>query len=109
AIELEQYICTEVHFGYPVLDLGCGNGTFSAMLREKGLLDSVEVALDYSRKDLPSVNKNVVYGVSQGDARALPFRTGAFASVLANASILHLVKLTGSNSSHSGFFVCLAF
>jgi len=57
------------------------------MLREREVLDSVEVALDYSIKDLRFGNKNVGYGVIQGDARALPFRRGTFASVLANASI----------------------
>src|SRR6266404_9683293 len=87
AIALEQYVQTEVHFGHPVLDLGCGDGLFSAMLRERGVLESVEVALDYSLQGLRAGNKTARQGRIQGDARALPFRRGDFASVLANASI----------------------
>jgi SAM-dependent methyltransferase len=87
AVQVEEYARTGVCFEHPVMDLGCGNGAFSEILQERGILDSVDVALDYSAKDLWRVKRNVVYGVIQGDARDLPLKGGTIASVLANDSL----------------------
>jgi SAM-dependent methyltransferase len=66
-----------------VLDLGCGDGIFSAMLQARGILTSIEVALDYSING-HAIDTAIGYGFVQGDARALPLRGGAVASVLGN-------------------------
>ena len=91
AVELEEYTRAGVYFEHPVIDLGCGDGIFSEMLLERGVLDSVDIALDCSAKDLWRVKKNAVYGVIQGDARNLPLKSGTVASVLANHSLSSVI------------------
>jgi hypothetical protein len=55
AIGVGQYAHLEIRFARLVLELGCGDGTSSAMLRVRGVLDAVDVALDCSRKPLRRV------------------------------------------------------
>lgn len=91
AVELEEYARAGVCFEHPVMDLGCGDGIFSEMLLERGVLDSVDVALDCSAEDLWRAKKNAVYGVIQGDARSLPLKSGTMASVLSNDSLTSVI------------------
>jgi 2-polyprenyl-3-methyl-5-hydroxy-6-metoxy-1,4-benzoquinol methylase len=72
AVEVEQYARAGVRFAHPILDLGCGDGTFSAMLRSRGVLDAVDVALDYSWKSLAHAQPHAAWGTIQADTRALP-------------------------------------
>jgi len=81
--EVEEYARAGVSFEGPVLDLGCGDGVFAAMLRDRGLLDIVDVGLDYSITDLSEVKRKEVTAV-QGDIRTLPLKTNAMKSVFAN-------------------------
>jgi SAM-dependent methyltransferase len=87
SLELEEYALAGVRFKHPLMDLGCGNGIFSAMLQERGVLDSVDVAVDYSAKSLSHVKKNVACWAIQADANALPFKADSFASVFANDAV----------------------
>lgn len=87
SFELDEYASANVSFEHPVMDMGCGDGTFAAMLQEKGILDSVDIAIDYSGNDLSKVKKNVECSVSQADARALPFKSDILKSVFANGVI----------------------
>lgn len=87
SFELEEYGCAGVRLGRPVLDLGCADGTFGAMLREKGIVDGIDLALEYSAEGLKRVNETVAWGAVQGDARALPLKSGSLASVVANGVI----------------------
>ena len=80
--ELEEYAQADISLKHPIMDLGCGDGTFATMLQEKGVLDSIDVALDYAA--LGHLKSSVRYGAIQADARALPLRSGVLASVLAN-------------------------
>ncbi len=90
SFELEEYTRAGVRFEHPVMDLGCGDGTFATMLQETGLLDSTDVSIDYSMKDLLAATKAGHIAI-QGDVMMLPFRNGTFASVLANG-VLCCVK-----------------
>ena len=87
AVEVEQYAHAGIRFAHAVLDLGCGDGTFGAMLRSRGVLDGVDIALDYAMKPLSSVHKHTACGLVQADARALPLRQMSTASVLANSTL----------------------
>jgi len=87
SLELEEYARAGICFEHPLLDLGCSDGTFAEMLRERGILDSVDVALDYSGRDLWRVKESAKYGVIQGDATDLPLKSDILASVIANLVI----------------------
>jgi SAM-dependent methyltransferase len=67
----------------PVLDLGCGQGRFTRHARALGI---PIVALDYSTTMLKTVAAPRV----QGDARFLPFPSGAFGAVAALYMLYHL-------------------
>src|SRR5215813_1233022 len=81
--EVEEYARAGVSLEGPVMDLGCGDGVFAAMLRDRGLLDIVNVGLDYSFNGLGAVKQKGIPAV-QGDIRTLPLKANAMKSVLAN-------------------------
>lgn len=87
AFELEAYARAGIRLEPPVMDLGCSDGTFVVMLQERRILSSVDLALDYEARGLPRAKSGSRHGAVQADARALPIRSGAFASVLANGVI----------------------
>lgn len=91
AFEIEIYVRSRVQFKHPLLDLGCGDGTFTKTLQEIGVIDSVDLALDYSMKNLLEI-KNTACGIIQGDARALPLKSGTLASVIANGTLESIVE-----------------
>jgi SAM-dependent methyltransferase len=69
-----------------VLDLGCGSGMHTAYLRERGLR---VVDLDISMVQLQRVSGDERVC---GDAACLPFRDGAFDTVLCSEVLEHLSK-----------------
>lgn len=71
-----------VEFRRPVADLGCGDGLFARALREVGLLDGVDVALDYGLESLGALALRPRLGAARGDLTALPFRSGSLGTVL---------------------------
>jgi SAM-dependent methyltransferase len=81
--EVEEYARAGVSFASPVMDLGCGDGVFASMLRDRGLLDIIDVGLDYCIRDLSEVKQKEMTAV-QGDIRTLPLKTNAMKSVFAN-------------------------
>ncbi len=85
--ELEAFADAKTTFRSPVLDLGAGDGTFARMLRERGLLEGVQVATDVAAERLAGAGRVAAWGAVQADLRRLPFRSGAFASILSNAVI----------------------
>jgi SAM-dependent methyltransferase len=82
--ELEEYARAELFFEHPILDFGCGDGTFARILRQRGIVDYVDVALDYSIRDLPRARRLAACSVVQADIGALPLKTATFASTFAN-------------------------
>jgi len=87
AFELEHYATADLEFRHRILDLGCGDGTFASMLRERGVLDFVDVGLDHSLADLVRNQTGTTASLVRGDVRNLPFESGAFATVFSNAVI----------------------
>ena len=51
AFELDEYARTGIKLESPTMDLGCGDGTFGAMMREMGLVSSISLSAEYSMKD----------------------------------------------------------
>ncbi len=90
AFELEAYASAAVAFARPVLDLGCGDGTFAAMLHDRGLLRAVDVGVEPDPGRLRRARGAGFSGAVRADARALPLATGVFGSVLAN-SVLNAI------------------
>src|SRR5689334_13487836 len=71
-----------VEFRRPVADLGCGDGLFARALREVGLLDEVDVALDHGLTSLEALALRPRLGAARGDLAALPFASGSLGTVL---------------------------
>jgi SAM-dependent methyltransferase len=71
----------------PTLDLGCGFGEFGGVFFE----EPAHVGLDVNRADLRIVPERGPYRhLVQADGRRLPFRDGAFASVLSVSVLEHI-------------------
>ena len=86
AFELEEFARAGVRLERPLLDLGSGDGTFAAMLRARGVLEAVDVALDPT-PGVAGAARLAARGGVQADARALPLRDGCLRSVVSNAVI----------------------
>lgn len=84
SFELEEYGRAGLEIEHPLLDLGCADGTFASMLRERGVVDFVDFGLEYASQGLRSARERMRSGALRGDARALPVRSGALRTVVAN-------------------------
>jgi SAM-dependent methyltransferase len=72
--------------GGSVLDLGCGPGRDSRLLRDRGVR---VVGLDRSRGMLEA---GLHVGALQGDMRSLPIRSGGVDGVWSQAALLHVPR-----------------
>jgi ubiquinone/menaquinone biosynthesis C-methylase UbiE len=82
----------------PVLDVGCGDGTFGAMLKRTVGSMGHTTGIDLNSDALHKARRNVWQPYSAlvlGDATELPFADGAFRTIFANGSI------TGMGPSYS--------
>ncbi len=77
--ELEKWL-TQIHPGGRILDVGCGTGYFSQILRSKGFqviaMDLASEMLTQSKKNDPTLS------IQRADARAIPFLSNAFDAVI---------------------------
>jgi SAM-dependent methyltransferase len=86
-------------FAPPVLEIGCGNGRFAALLlpREVGQASAcrVEWGIDLNPREIAKcAERNGLYGhLASMDARALKFADGVFATVFANCVMEHIPDL----------------
>jgi SAM-dependent methyltransferase len=87
AFELEAFASAGADFRPPVLDLGSGDGTFGALLRARGVLAGVDLALEFSEQRVRGLLSRVGTGAVRGDARELPFRTSSLGSVFSNGVV----------------------
>jgi SAM-dependent methyltransferase len=87
SIVLEQYISTKACFEHPTLDLGCADGIFGKMLKETGILNKIDISLDYSFTNLCKFNPSESENIICGDAKLLPLKSSKFSSVFANCVI----------------------
>jgi len=85
AIELEHYRRSKFNATYPILDLGCGDGTVAHILREAGLLQQRPIGIDISRtavRRAKAMDEHLL--IIHGDANHLPFQDNSFASIMCN-------------------------
>ncbi len=74
---------------HPLLDIGCGDGHFAEATFKTG-----EVGIDIALPSLIEAQRRRVYGhVDVASAWNIPYRTGVFATVLANCAVEHMPKL----------------
>ena len=74
----------------PALDLGCGDGLFAAVTFDQPFT----AAIDPDPLSIAEALKSGRYlSLFQGDAAAMPFADGEFASVVANCSLEHIPDL----------------
>lgn len=77
----------------PLLDLGCGDGLFA----ERVFRRVAGVGLDRDRSELSIARARGAYrSLACADSARLPFRSGAFASVISNSVLEHLRDLSGT-------------
>ena len=78
---------SELPAGSKVADLGCGSGTFSALLHEAGYevtgLDISPILIEIGKARHPAVT------LVEGDAENLPFDSGSFDGLLLSGMIHH--------------------
>ncbi len=73
----------------PLLDIGCGDGHFAEATLKTG-----EVGIDIALPSLIEARRRGVYGhVDVASAWNIPYRSGVFATVLANCAVEHMPKL----------------
>ena len=108
---IEARILSEVDLPRPILDVGCGDGHFGSVLFSNG----AEVGLDPAVSELAEAGTRGVYRLRvAADSGAMPFRTGAFASVVSNCVFEHIpdidstVAEIGRVLKPGGVFACTA-
>ena len=89
--QLDEYVRASVRFEHPVMDLGCGDGTFGSALRQRGVIDTIDVGLDGSADDLRAFGEKPKYGLVQANLCRLPLRSASLGSIVANAVLSSLV------------------
>ena len=88
---LEAHALAPVEFEGPVLDLGCGDGTFTqAIMRGR----RVACGLDIETVNLPKARSLGVYErLAIYDGGRMPFKDGHFRSIIANSVLEHVDDL----------------
>ncbi|MBI4707534.1 MAG: methyltransferase domain-containing protein [Candidatus Omnitrophica bacterium] len=84
---IEARIISPVELKPPILDMGCGDGTFTSVLLER----NSAVGLDYKAANLFLAKRKKVYsGLVVCDARAMSFKNNSFSSLLINSFLEHV-------------------
>ena len=93
ALELDAYLAANRRATSVVLDLGCGDGTASAMLLKAGVIDGEIIGLDLSEIQLQKAGKLGHYqALCLGNAEALPFEDESIDSIICNGVLEALPK-----------------
>jgi SAM-dependent methyltransferase len=75
----------------PLLDIGCGDGHFAQVT-----IKTAEVGIDIAHASLVEANKRGVYRhLDVASAWNIPYRSGSFATVLANCAVEHMPNNEG--------------
>jgi SAM-dependent methyltransferase len=74
----------------PLLDVGCGDGHFGAMVRA----EPIDAGIDLNPGEVAQADQQGIYrGVAVASGAALPFPDEAFASVMSNCVLEHIPPL----------------
>lgn len=93
ALELDAYLAANRHARSAVLDLGCGDGTVSAMLLEAGVIEGEIIGIDRSEEQLQKAGTLAHYqSLCLADAEELPFPDASFDSIVCNGVLEALPK-----------------
>jgi SAM-dependent methyltransferase len=85
AFDLAAYDLIQLDIRPPVLDLGCGNGSFGSIFSRVHELNGLDFGLDLDFKGVRLANqRKEYYSVLQTDVRDLPIKSGSIGSVLSN-------------------------
>lgn len=88
----ELEVLSQVKFKKPILEIACGDGTFSQLLFKKN--GFVDYAIDLSAKEIHKAKQQKVFKkVQVADARSLPFKAETFNTVFSNGSLEHFDNL----------------
>jgi len=75
----------------PVLDIGCGDGTFAYLLGIKGEIDGCDVS--YNAVKNAEKGQGAYRSLWCANAEALPLKDGTFRTVIANCMLEHVTSL----------------
>ncbi len=90
AIEATNLLEFKSYFREPILDLGCGNGTFSSIVFSLGAYYNI-VGCDISTEAVKEAKSKKIYrDVTVCDATNLPFKNASFFTVLSNCVLEHI-------------------
>jgi len=85
SIEMNLYHKSGISFQTPILDLGCGGGGISYILKEFNLLRGTPYGMDISSTELKKAQLAAEHHtLPQADANSLPFQNGSFSSIICN-------------------------
>lgn len=77
---------------HPILDIGCGDGTFAQLALQK--FAPIEVGLDPDPRELKFTQKTGLYQkLIKGSATHLPFEKNFFGTVISNCTLEHIPNL----------------
>ena len=77
----------QLELARPVLDIGCGDGSFAALLRQRPL----DYGIDPFESDVHDAVRRAGYHLALvADGRHLPFPTASFPTVISNSVIEHI-------------------
>jgi SAM-dependent methyltransferase len=86
----EAALFAQLDLPRPLLDVGCGDGHFAAMVRT----EPVDAGVDVNPSEVAQAARQGIYrGVSVASGAELPFAAGAFASVMSNCVLEHIPPL----------------
>lgn len=87
---VESRFYQDIPFASPILDLGCGDGHFTALTFD----NKIDVGLDPWTKPIHEAGTRGVYGLlAEGYGSAMPFPDGYFSSALSNSVLEHIPNL----------------
>ena len=86
----ECYILSRQKFEHPILDIGCGDGIFAAVLFD----GKIDVGIDYDAGELDRAQKRGAYQelICCG-AQQIPKQNGSFKTIFANSVLEHIIPI----------------
>ena len=85
SLEMRLYCDSSLEFQKPILDLGCGDGGVSQMLKELKVIEVPFCGIDISSTELEKAhNTSFHLNLLQADGNKLPFKDESFTTIICN-------------------------